>query len=62
MRSAFVLALAALMLAGGRQVVADDKPAGKQLIFKITALEGDPLGSREAGTLRSLAEPTIGDS
>jgi hypothetical protein len=59
MRCAFVLALAALLLTGGHLVADDKQPSGKQLLFKITVLEGDPLGSREAGTQRSLAEPNL---
>src|SRR5262245_54869051 len=59
MRSAFVLALAALLLTGGHLVADDKQPAAKQLLFKLSVLEGDPLGSRQANTQRSLAEPNL---
>lgn len=31
----------------------------RQVLFHVRVLEGDPLGSREAGTIKVLAEPTI---
>lgn len=31
----------------------------RQIMFKVQVLEGDPLGSRKAGTIKVLAEPTF---
>jgi hypothetical protein len=54
------LAVAAAMFVGGQGVPGGDKPSGgKQLQFNLRVFEGDPLGSRAAGTLKLLAEPRI---
>src|SRR5262249_17076975 len=37
----------------------EERPARKQLQFKLSVREGDPLGSPETNTQRILAEPTI---
>lgn len=37
----------------------EQQPGNRQLMFKVRVLEGDPLGSREAGTIKVLTEPTV---
>lgn len=60
MRWSIVLAFAAAMLVSSQSTARDDQPAlGKQLQFNVRVFEGDPLGSRESGTLKVLAEPRL---
>jgi hypothetical protein len=55
------LALVGAMLVGSESTSGRDKPASaKQIQFSLCIFEGDPLlGSREAGTLKVLAEPRV---
>jgi hypothetical protein len=54
------LAFVAALLGGSQSTLAGDKPApGKQLQVNLRVFEGDPLGSREAGTLKVTAEPRL---
>lgn len=60
MRWSIALVFAAAMLVGSQPTAGGDQPPpGKQLQFNVRVLEGDPLGSREAGTLKVLAEPRL---
>jgi hypothetical protein len=60
MRWSITLVLTAAMLVGRQPTAGGDQPPpGKQLQFNVRVLEGDPLGSREAGTLKVLAEPRL---
>lgn len=60
MRSMFVLALAAILVVGSTTPAGGDRPAvGRQIQFNLRVFQGDPLGSREAGTLKLLAEPCL---
>jgi hypothetical protein len=46
-----------MILIGGHSTAGGDKhPPDKRLQFKLRAFGGDPLGSREAGTLKVLKE------
>jgi hypothetical protein len=60
MRWSITLAFAAAMLVGSQSMAGGDKPQpSKQLLFNMRVFEGDPLGSREEGTLKILAEPRL---
>lgn len=60
MKWSMAMALAAVLLVGSQSTAADDKPSpAKQLQLNLRVLEGDPLGSREAGTLKVVADPRI---
>jgi hypothetical protein len=59
MRWSSALAFTAAMLVGSRLTAGDGKPPAKQLQINVRVFEGDPLGSREAGTLKVLAEPRL---
>jgi hypothetical protein len=60
MRWSIALVFTAAMLVGSQPTVGGDRPQpGKQLLFNVRVFEGDPLGSREAGTLKVLAEPRL---
>jgi hypothetical protein len=53
-------AAAAAMPVGSQSTAGGEQPPpGKQLLFNVRVFEGDPLGSREAGTLKVLAEPRL---
>src|SRR4051794_28591007 len=58
MRSLFPLV--AILLICGNPTPAEDRGANpRQLMISVRLCEGDPLGSREAGTLKVLAEPKL---
>jgi hypothetical protein len=60
MKWSIPLAFAVTLLVGSRGALGTDKPASvKQLQFKLRVFEGDPLGSRKAGTLKVVAEPRL---
>jgi hypothetical protein len=60
MRWSIALVFAAAMLVGNQPTAGGDQPPpAKQLQFNVRVFEGDPLGSREAGTLKVLAEPRL---
>jgi hypothetical protein len=60
MRWSIALVFAAAMFVGSQPVAGGDQPSpGKQLQFNVRVFEGDPLGSRQAGTLKVLAEPRL---
>jgi hypothetical protein len=60
MKWSITLAVAATMFVGSQVAPGGDKlSTGKQLQFNLLVLEGDPLGSREAGTLKVIAEPRL---
>jgi hypothetical protein len=60
MRWSIALVFVAAMLVGSQPTAGGDQPPqGKQLQFNVRVFEGDPLGSREAGTLKVLAEPRL---
>jgi hypothetical protein len=51
---------AAVLFVGGQGVPGGDHTSSmKQLQFNLRVFEGDPLGSREAGTLKVVAEPRL---
>jgi hypothetical protein len=53
-------ALAAMVFAGSRFTFGANEPAPeRQFLLHMRVSEGDPLGSREAGTLKVLAEPNV---
>jgi len=59
-KMAFSLIAVTCLLPGDLWGAEPEKPAGtRQLMFHVRVLEGDPLGSREAGTIKLLAEPTM---
>jgi hypothetical protein len=60
MRWSIALAIAAVMLVGRQSTAGGDQPLpAKQLLVGLRVIEGDPLGNREAGTLKVLAEPRL---
>jgi hypothetical protein len=60
MKWSIALAIAAAMFVGSQSTLGGDKPSsGKQLLFNLRVCKGDPLGSREAGTLKVEAEPRL---
>src|SRR4051794_17574876 len=60
MKKLIPLAFAAALLVVGHSPAGGDKPSSaKQLQFTLDVFEGDPLGSREQGTLKLLASPRI---
>jgi Flp pilus assembly secretin CpaC len=60
MRWSIVVAFAAALLFSSHSSAGGDKASsGKKFLFSLRVLEGDPLGSVEAGTLKILAEPNI---
>jgi hypothetical protein len=60
MRRSIALTLVGVIFACGLSTAGGDRPApAKQLQFNLVVYEGDPLGSREAGTLKVVAEPRL---
>jgi len=60
MKWSITLAVAAAMFVGSQAAPGGDKPSSrKQLEFYLRCFEGDPLGTREAGTIKVVAEPRI---
>ena len=60
MRWSIAFVFAAAMLVSSQITAGGDKsPSSKQLLFNVRVFEGDPLGSREAGTLKVSAEPRL---
>src|SRR5947209_3698559 len=43
----------------GSKVAAPVPPRRRQVQISISVLQGDPLGSQEAGTLKTLTQPTL---
>ena len=60
MKWSITLVAATAMFLGGQGAPGGDRtPLQKQLQFNLRVFAGDPLGSREAGTLKVVAEPRI---
>src|SRR5688500_17591060 len=60
MRWLIGLAFVGVMVGGSRYTAGNDQPSPRtRLHFRLSIYEGDPLGSREAGTLKVLAEPIL---
>lgn len=54
------LAVATAMFASSQLASSGSQPSpGKELQINLRVCEGDPLGSRKAGTLKVLAEPRL---
>ncbi len=59
MKSTIAMAIVAMMI-GNPLAHAAEKPAPEQQVMvRVSVFEGDPLGSRKAGTIGLLAEPVI---
>lgn len=60
MKWSLAIALAAAVLVGSQSTAGDAKHSpGKPLQVNLRVFQGDPLGSREAGTLKLLADPNL---
>lgn len=59
MKWSMTLAAAVLFVSGQGVPGGDNRSSMKQLQFNLRVFEGDPLGSRETGTLKVVAEPRI---
>jgi hypothetical protein len=60
MRWPITLVFPALLLVAGQPAAGGEKqPPARQLQINLVMFEGDPLGSREARTLKVVAEPRL---
>ena len=60
MRTSFLLAaIAAMFVVCNPSIGGDKQVDAKPLILSLSLCEGDPLGSREAGTIKVLAQPKV---
>jgi len=60
MKSSITFVFAAVLLVGSQSPADGDKQSpAKQLQVNLLVFEGDPLGSREARTLKVVAEPRL---
>lgn len=58
--SALVLSLASVALLGVEPIEKGEKDQPRKMIqVKVRVCEGDPLGNKQAGTLKVIAEPRI---
>lgn len=54
-----ILAFTAILSLSTFAFAEDDAKPSKALLIKVHVFQGDPAGSREAGTLKLLAEPAL---
>jgi hypothetical protein len=58
-RLRLVIVAATMLVATSPTPAINMQRSGRQMLFKLVIWQGDPLGSREAGTLKILAEPRL---
>jgi len=59
MRTSFLLAAIAALFVSSNTTIGGDKQVAAKLQFNVSVYEGDPFGSREAGTIKLRGQPRI---